>query len=235
MGTDRFDTEFRRALREAFADGARERPGDVLRQAFAEASRDAARRAVSGGVRASAALALAPAREGLRVANRAGLTADAWLMDEIGWGGVDAATFVRELSQITAPAVTLHLNSPGGDLFDGWAIRNALRSHPARVTAVVEGLAASAASVVATGADRVVMRPGSQQMIHDARSGWGGGNPEELRRTADQLDRLSDDIAAAYAARAGGDASAWRDLMRRETWFSATEAVAAGLADEESE
>ncbi|ORT48412.1 head maturation protease, ClpP-related [Frankia sp. KB5] len=235
MGTDRFDTEFRRVLREAFADGARERPGDVLRQAFAEASRDAARHAVSGGVRASAALALAPAREGLRVVNRASLAADVWLMDEIGWGGVEAATFARELSQITAPAVTLHLNSPGGDLFDGWAIRNALRSHPARVTAVVEGLAASAASVVTTGADRVVMRPGSQQMIHDARSGWGGGNPEELRRTADQLDRLSDDIAAAYAARAGGDASAWRDLMRRETWFSAAEAVAAGLADEESE
>lgn len=128
--------------------------------------------------------------------------------------------------------ITLRVNSPGGDVAEGFAIMHRLREHPGAVTAVVEGMAASAASFIAVGgADRVVMRPASQLMVHDALS-LIVGNQADLLRAAGDLDGRSADIAEVYAAKAGGTADEWRDLMRQETWYSAAEAVAAGLADE---
>jgi enoyl-CoA hydratase/carnithine racemase len=109
---------------------------------------------------------------------------------------------------------------------------NQLRRHPARVTAVVDGLAASAASFIAAAADEVVMAPNSEMMIHDA---WGIalGPASEMHDAGDRLDRISDNIASVYAGRPNSpaDAGAWRQLMLAETWFSAGEAVTAGLAD----
>src|SRR5205823_5428601 len=96
--------------------------------------------------------------------------------------------------------------------------------------AVVDGLAASAASMVAMGADEVRMAPSSQMMIHDA-SGGAWGDAAFLEQIAKQLHHLSDSYAAAYAAKAGGDPASWRELMLAETWYSPDEAIAAGLAD----
>lgn len=154
------------------------------------------------------------------------------LYDEIGgWFGTAADQFVNDLKAITARRMTVRINSPGGSVFEGIAIANALRAHPAHITVYVDALAASIASVIALAGDRVVMMPSSQLMIHDA-SGVAFGNAEEMQKMADLLDKQSDNIAQAYSDRAEGSAAFWRDLMREETWFTASEAVDAGLADE---
>ncbi len=150
------------------------------------------------------------------------------------WGGdwgVSAKEFTAALDEIPdATQITLHINSPGGEVYEAVAILNALRNHPASVTAVVDGIAASAASFIAAGADQVVMGQNTQLMIHDA---WGIciGAAVDMRSTGDLLDKLSDNIASIYAAKSGTDTAVWRAAMLAETWYSADEAVAAGLAD----
>ena len=152
------------------------------------------------------------------------------------WGGewgVSAKEFTAALSLLDADAVNkiqVHINSPGGEVFEAITIINALRRFDARVVAVVDGLAASAASVLAAAADELVMAPNSTLMIHDA---WGVcvGPATDMRSMADLLDKLSDNIADVYAAKAGGSAADWRERMRAETWYTADEAVEAGLAN----
>lgn len=165
-----------------------------------------------------------------------GLTATIRLYDPVDsygedWG-VSAKEFAAALDAIPANVeeIRLHLNSPGGDVFDGIAIVNALRSHRARVVAVVDGIAASAASFIACAADETIMAPNSELMIHDA---WGlcVGNATEMKSMAEMLDHISDNIASIYAEKAGTDVALWRDAMSTETWYSADEAVEAGLAD----
>lgn len=157
------------------------------------------------------------------------------VMDDIGEGGwfsegLSAKAFASKLSGVKG-ALEVHINSGGGDVFDGIAIGNAIRAHKGPVTTVVDGLAASIASVIAqSGQDRVV-QPGAMLMIHDA-FGMTVGNAAEMRQMADTLDKVSDNIADVYAARSGrGDAATWRGEMRGEKWYTADEAVAAGLAD----
>jgi ATP-dependent protease ClpP protease subunit len=166
-----------------------------------------------------------------RISNLADGAAEVVIYDEIGWFGVSAGAFLEELKGVTAGEITLRLNSPGGDVFDGIAIMNVLRSHPAKVTTYVDGLAASIASVIAMAGDRIVMQPHSQLMIHNA---WGMciGDTADMTEMANQLARHSDNIAAIYAERAGGTVAEWRERMAAETWFTPEEAVAAGLADE---
>ena len=166
----------------------------------------------------------------LRIVNQDD-SADLYLYDEIGFWGIPATMVVEQLLDITSPAVTVHINSPGGDVFDGIAIYNALRDHHATVTVRVDALAASAASLIAMAGDEIHMNRGSQMMIHDA-SGVAMGNAATMREMMNLLDRVSDTIAGIYAVRAGGDVGGWRELMRAETWYSANEAVSAGLADD---
>ncbi|MEV4179934.1 head maturation protease, ClpP-related [Streptosporangium canum] len=166
-----------------------------------------------------------------RITNLADGAAEVVIYDEIGWFGVTAADFIRDLKEVTATEITLRVNSPGGDVFDGIAIHNVLRNHPATVTTHVDSLAASIASVIALAGDRIVMQPHSQMMIHDA-AGMCIGNATDMHDMAAMLGRQSDNIAAVYAERAGGTVAEWRERMRAETWMSADEAVAAGLADE---
>lgn len=146
------------------------------------------------------------------------------------WGDIIAGDVVREIRELDVATLNVYINSPGGDVFDGIAIRNAIRQSSAHVVVHVDGLAASAASFIACAADELVMGENAELMIHDA---WTIvlGNADELRTEADNLDRISDNIAAMYAEKAGGTAASWRDVMKAETWYSASEAVAAGLAD----
>jgi ATP-dependent Clp endopeptidase proteolytic subunit ClpP len=151
------------------------------------------------------------------------------------WGdfwGVSALEFLDALDQLpdTTSEIRLHINSPGGEVYEGIAILNALRNHPATVTAVVDGIAASAASFIAAGADEVVMSPNSELMIHDA---WGItiGPAADHHQSGNDLDRISNNIASVYQAKAGGDVQGWRDAMLAESWYGADEAVTAGLAD----
>lgn len=157
--------------------------------------------------------------------------AEVYLYDEIGGWGVSAREFSIALGALDVETIDLRINSPGGSVFEGMAIMNALRRHKARVEATVDGLAASAASFIAMAADHVVMNRGSELMIHEA-WGWAQGDAKTMREMAVSLDKTSAAIAGVYAQRAGGDADSWREVMAAETWYSAEEAVLAGLADE---
>jgi Protease subunit of ATP-dependent Clp proteases len=173
------------------------------------------------------------ARSWYRITNQDGSDeAEVMLYDEVGgWFGATADEFIADLKGVTAKNLRVRVNSPGGSVFEGIAIANALRSHPANVTVQVDGIAASIASVIAMAGDRVEMAPNTMMMIHDA-SGLCMGNASDMEEMAELLDLISDNIADAYAARAGGTRDEWRDRMRAETWFLPDDAVKAGLADE---
>lgn len=167
-----------------------------------------------------------------RISNATADEAEVMLYDEVGGlFGAFADEFIDELKGITAPRMRVRVNSPGGGVFEGVAIANALRAHPAEVTVQIDGLAASIASVIAMAGDRVVIQPQAMVMIHDA-SGACLGNAADMQEMADLLDKISDNIADAYTQRAGGTRDEWRARMRAESWYTAEEAVAAGLADE---
>ena len=162
--------------------------------------------------------------------------AEVLLYDPIdSWGGdwgVSAKEFVSALSALddNVTEIRLRINSPGGEVWEAVAMMNALRNHPARVVAVVDGLAASAASVLACAADETVMGRNTQLMIHDA---WAlcVGPAAVMRDTAERLDKLSDNLAQVYADKAGADVDDMRAAMLAETWYSPEEALAAGLVD----
>lgn len=157
-------------------------------------------------------------------------TATVHIYDEIGGFGVLASELVPELAALEVAEVEVRLNSPGGDYFDGVAIANALAELPSRVVVHVDGLAASAASVIAMAGDEIIMHPASRMMIHDALT-LTVGNAADHTAAASLLDSVSQDIAELYAARSGKlSAVEWRTFMRAESWYGATEAVSAGLA-----
>lgn len=145
--------------------------------------------------------------------------------------GLSAEDLAEEIGSITASTIEVQINSPGGLVFDGIAIYNALRTHPARVVTRVDGVAASAASVIVQAGDRRVMVESSQLMIHEA---WGLaiGPADELREFADLLDKQNGIIAGIYAARSDRNADEFRETMRSDTWLTDQEAVDLGLADE---
>lgn len=157
---------------------------------------------------------------------------DVYIYDEIGGSfGVDANELVQEINASTADAIDVHINSPGGDLFDSISIYNALYKHPANVTVYVDSLAASGASIITMSGDKRVMMPGSQLMIHDALAVLVG-NAADFRSMATFLDRQSDNIADIYSMRAGGKPEEHRTRMLAETWMFASESVEMGYADE---
>jgi ATP-dependent protease ClpP protease subunit len=167
-----------------------------------------------------------------RITNQAADEAEVMLYDEVGgWLGATADEFINDLRGITAPKILLRINSPGGSVTEGIAIANALRSHPANVTVQVDGVAASIASVIAMAGDHVRMMPNALFMVHEA-SGLCAGEAADMIKMAELLDKISDNIAGAYAARAGGTEAEWRQVMKNETWYRGEEAVKAGLADE---
>lgn len=154
------------------------------------------------------------------------------IYDEISWWGVDADQFARDIAAVTAATIEVQINSPGGNVFDGMAIYNALRTHPARIVTRVDGLAASAASVIAQAGDERIMLEGTTMMIHEA---WGVsvGPAAEHREFADLLEQQNTNIANVYASAAAGvtDVDRFLELMAAETWLTASEAVDLGLAD----
>lgn len=165
-----------------------------------------------------------------KITNLAADTAEVAIYDEIGMWGVTASDFMAELAGASVKNLTLRINSPGGDVFDGLAILNSIRSHPANVHVIVDGLAASAASFIAMAGDKVEMAPNSMMMIHEA-SGLCMGNAGDMRDLADLLDKTSANIASIYASRSGRSPEEHRKAMQAESWYSDQEAVDAGLAD----
>ncbi|ANA85466.1 capsid maturation protease [Gordonia phage Blueberry] len=198
-----------------------------IARSIADSRREARTRAEKDGKK--------PTNPWYRVRNEAG-SDDAEIMiydfiDPDPWfGGISAQDFVRDLDAIDASNILVRINSPGGDVYDAIAITNALRNHDATITVQVDGLAASAASFIAMAGDEVVMCRNTEMMIHDAR-GFCIGNATDMAEYAEWLGRASDNIASMYAEKTGGEVKDWRKAMTAETWYTAEEAVEAGLAD----
>lgn len=136
----------------------------------------------------------------------------------------------RALAGVTGGEVEVHINSYGGDMFEGIAIKNYLIQHPAKVTVVIDGLAASAASIIAMGGDTILMPRDTQLMIHNPWT-FAAGNAKELRKVADDLDKSQTSIEETYLKRFKGERSELQALLDEETFLTAEEAVALGLAD----
>ncbi len=154
-----------------------------------------------------------------------------YVYDSIGGSlGVTASQFARDLEEVDADVIHLRINSPGGSVNDAKAIMNTLRAHPARVISHVDGLAASAATVVLMAGDEIVMEPGGEAMVHFA-STTADGDHTVIGAVTDWIKRQSEDIAELYAQHSGRTADEWMELMAAETWFYGHEAVEAGLAD----
>lgn len=145
-------------------------------------------------------------------------------------GGFTAKRCSAALRAIGNKDVVVQVNSPGGDMFEGIAIYNMLRQHPAKVTVHVMGWAASAASILAMAGDEIVMGLGTFMMVHNA---WGVviGNRHDMRTSADLFDGFDSAIADIYEARTLGDRKSIEKLMDAETFMGPSEAVKNGFAD----
>lgn len=145
-------------------------------------------------------------------------------------GGISPRQFIGALAETNGP-VTLRLNSPGGSVFGAQAMVAAMRAHSYPITAQIDSLAASAASVIAAECAECAIAPGAMVMIHKA---WGMtiGNSDDHGQVADLLNKIDGQIAATYARRAGDeDKEKYMSMMAAETWLDADEAIAAGFAD----
>lgn len=184
-----------------------------------------------------AAVADPPVAAGVRVRNAVDGPAEMWIDDLITWPnawgeGISARDVRAALDEIDGGDVVVHMNSPGGDVFEGVSIYQMFRDYPGNVYVAVDALAASIASVIAMGGDTVGVGDLAMMMIHEA-SGFAYGNAADMLVMAGLLDQVSTVIASAYAGKVPNTTVAhWRDLMLAETWFTATEALDAGLADE---
>lgn len=155
------------------------------------------------------------------------------IYDDIGesmWGESITANSVKNmLDRMEQGDLTVRINSPGGSVFDGFAIYNMIRQREGNTTVYVDGLAASSASVIAMAGDEVIMGQASMLMIHDPCT-MAFGDAAEMTKTADTLDKIKESIVAAYASRSDRGEDAISQMMTDETWFTADEAVDAGFA-----
>lgn len=161
--------------------------------------------------------------------------AEVLLYDEIGAWGITAQQFARDLKALgDLQRIDLRVHSPGGDVFEGTAIYNLLKHHPARVEGYVDGLAASMATVILMACDTVFIPENGLMMIHKP---WGitGGDADDMRRYVELLDKIEDTMVMAYASKTGKSAEDIKALLKEETWMTGREAVEAGFADQLTE
>ncbi|CAB1224074.1 head maturation protease, ClpP-related [Serratia liquefaciens] len=156
------------------------------------------------------------------------------VFDVIGqdyWGeGVTAKRIAGALRSMNGADVTVNINSPGGDMFEGLAIYNLLREYQGKVTVKVLGLAASAASIIAMAGDDIQIGRGAFLMIHNC---WvvAIGNRHDFAAMVDYLEPFDNSMADIYAARSGLDSDAIKQMMDSETYIGGSDAIEKGLAD----
>ncbi|HEO6611825.1 head maturation protease, ClpP-related [Streptococcus agalactiae] len=151
--------------------------------------------------------------------------------DYYGMEATSAKSIVNQLPEDSSDII-LEVNSNGGLVTVGSEIYTALRNYKGKVTAEVTGIAASAASVAVMGADKVVMSPTAQMMVHKALFNWVSGNSDDLDKASSALKSSDKAIVNAYVAKTGKSEDEIMDLMRNETFMSAQDAVENGFADE---
>lgn len=162
-----------------------------------------------------------------------GASAEVMVFGDIGgwWeDSVSASEFAKELSQLDVETLNVRVNSPGGVVFDGVAIYNALAAHPAKVIVTVEGIAASIASIIAMAGDEIRIGAASNIMIHKPWS-WAMGDADAMIKEAEVLNHLEDGLIDIYKARTGAEEDDIRTWVAAETWFRGQQAVDAGFAD----
>lgn len=163
-----------------------------------------------------------------KIQNKAGvLSVD--INDEIGLWGITAKDFINDIKG-DHKQINVSINSPGGNVFDGIAMYNALRNHDAKVNTSVTGIAASAASIVLMAGDTVTMPEDAFIMIHNA---WSItlGDAEEHRDAADTLDKITDSLINIYSKKTGQEAKALADMLSEETWMNGQDALESGFVD----
>jgi ATP-dependent Clp endopeptidase proteolytic subunit ClpP len=157
------------------------------------------------------------------IQNKAGETADVYIFNEIGTYGITAQEFINDIKDLKDTPINLRINSIGGDVFDGMAMYNVIKRREAKTTVYIEGIAASIATIIALGADEVIMAENSLFMIHNA---WGGsmGEAKDMRKTAETLDKISGELTDIYRKKTGLSYDAITEMMDEETWLNAQEA-----------
>lgn len=150
------------------------------------------------------------------------------------WGDINAKKTREMFDNIDADEIELHIHSSGGDAFEGIAICNYLRSHKASVTAVIDGLAASAASLIAMGADKIIMPSNTTMMVHRA-STYAYGNADSLEKQAKMLRDVDDALIQTYRNRFNGEFHELEALLDNETYMTAETAKSYGFVDEISD
>lgn len=153
------------------------------------------------------------------------------IFDEIGFWGVQAKDFVRDLAAVQSKTLTVEINSPGGDVFAGLAIYNALKSSGKEIVTKVMGVAASAASVIFMAGDKRVAPKNTFVMVHNPWS-FAVGNADELRDTADTLDKIGSSLRGIYTAGTGMSDEEVGAMLSKDTWLTADEAHDKGFVTE---
>lgn len=166
--------------------------------------------------------------------NNQELILDGPIASDTWWGDEVTPDLFREELKQHAGDLTVVINSPGGDVFAGLAIYNALVNHNGNVTVRVDGLAASIASVIAMAGDKIIMSPGSMIMIHRP-SVYAAGTVDDMEKAKDVLLKIEEGITPIYAKRTGLSDEKITELLEAETWMLADKAVELGFADEVSE
>lgn len=168
-----------------------------------------------------------------KLTNAAGENAKLWVYEDIGgfFGGISANDMRLALSEVDdSMPLDVHINSGGGDYFEGIAMHSLLTNRDGVVNVFVDGLAASAASLIAMAGQSIEMAAGSQMMIHEVRAGFYGTSTE-FRNLAETMDSSNDDIVGLYKKRWNGSDKELRAALAAETWMNAETAVKYGLAD----
>ena len=165
-----------------------------------------------------------------KIQNKSADVAEVLIYDEIGGYGIGARQFVEALNAVTAKNIKLRINSPGGDAFDAFAMYSAITGHKATVNVQIDGLAASAASIVAMAGDTVCIAKNAFLMIHCAAT-LAFGTGEELQKQAAVLAKIDATIAQVYADKSGKSLDQIKAAMDAETWFTSSEAKSFGLVD----
>lgn len=168
------------------------------------------------------------------LSNNQELILDGPIASDTWWGDEVTPDLFREELKQHAGDLTVVINSPGGDVFAGLAIYNALVNHNGNVTVRVDGLAASIASVIAMAGDKIIMSPGSMIMIHRP-SVYAAGTVDDMEKAKDVLMKIEEGITPIYAKRTGLSDEKITELLEAETWMLADKAVELGFADEVSE
>lgn len=164
------------------------------------------------------------------IQNKAGKSTDVYIFDEIGMWGVTAQNFISDIKDLKDTPINLRINSLGGDVFDGLAIYNVIKKRTAKTTVYIEGIAASIATIIALGADEVVMSENSLFMIHNA-SGGAMGESKDLQKTAEVLNKITRQLAEVYESKTGLSQETIQDMMDEETCLNAQEAFELGFID----